>query len=222
MVSFSSKSLKKFIGDFEDVHLDTWNSNDIEVPFQIKPSEFLKFAETDLNNKYAHRLVNSLSNIKRAIDCQLDSLLYGFGLFEKSNEERWNFPRKIETLKKLGIISPRILKKINQKRNLLEHQYIKPKKSEVDDALDVATLFIAYTEKFLIKALIECEPVDDKTGDSFKIIFDYKNGKLDFGVTMYDKQERYKGIKKAKSVTSDSKEYMEYLKWFINLYKLRR
>ncbi len=111
--------------------------------------QFFKFAENDLNSKYEHNLINSLSNIKRAIDCQMDTLLFAFGLYKKSKKEEWNFPRKLEVLNNLGIITPRILGKINQKRNFLEHEYRKPTKEEVEDALDVAALFLAYTQKFL-------------------------------------------------------------------------
>ncbi|MEA2075447.1 MAG: hypothetical protein U9O85_06905 [Euryarchaeota archaeon] len=47
-------------------------------------------------------------------------------------------------MQKGGIIAPQILKKINDKRNLLEHEFKKPSLEQVEDALDVATLFISY------------------------------------------------------------------------------
>lgn len=59
-------------------------------------------------------------------------------------KEHWNFPNKIKFMQKGGIIAPQILKKINDKRNLLEHEFKKPSLEQVEDALDVATLFISY------------------------------------------------------------------------------
>jgi hypothetical protein len=131
-------------------NVSTYMFENIETGFEISPSEFLKFADCDLTAKYDHHLVNSLSNSKRAIDSQLDSLLIGFGLSERS--KKWRFPQKIDFLNNVGVISPRILTKINKKRNLLEHEYKNPSEEEVEDALDVATLFVAYTNKYLFRA----------------------------------------------------------------------
>lgn len=219
MEDFSIKSLKEFTGNFKGIHLDTWDNEDIDVPFEITPRQFLQFAEYDLNNRYEHHLVNSLSNIKRTIDCQLDSLLFGFGLFQKSKKERWNFPKKVDTLSQVGIISPRILEKINQKRNLLEHEYRTPEKGQVEDALDVATLFIAYTEKFLFNALTECRPFHDIKEDAFEVELDYKGSKIIFFDTELKNNKLTKVIKK--EVTPDSDQYLEYLSLFIGLYKLK-
>jgi hypothetical protein len=197
-----------------ECHLDAESRTDIELPFNIQPRDFLNYAEYDLNNNYNHHLINSYSNIKRAIDCQLDSLLVGFGLFENSKKEKWKFPTKIDYLNKLDVISPRILKKINQKRNLLEHEYIKPNIDDVEDALDVATLFINYTEKFLINAIIQCVPFNDNTGETIVTALDYKNNKIIFS-------EHMSREKILKIIDADSADYFEYIKWYISLYKIR-
>jgi hypothetical protein len=39
-------------------------------------------------------------------------------------------------------VAPRILNKIVRLRNMLEHEFHLPKKTEVEDAVDVATLFL--------------------------------------------------------------------------------
>lgn len=202
--------LRDYISNSEKCHLDSWRGENIKSPFQITPKHFLSYAEYDLTNEYRHHLVNSLSNIKRAIDCQFDSLLYGLGLFEKSKKNKWNFPDKIDCLNRIGIISPRVLKKINQKRNLLEHEYMLPNKNEVEDALDVATLFIAYTEKFLSRATIEIELYHDINEESLEIKLDYNNNMI---IIIERKSER------EKKITADSEEYIDYLRWFIDLYK---
>lgn len=216
MEDFSIESLEEFIGDREGVHLDSWGNENIEVPFPIRAKEFLKSAEYDLSSEYDRHLVNALSNIKRAIDCQLDSLLFGFGLFEKSKKKKWHFPDKIVCLNKIGITSPRILERINQQRNLLEHEYTSPDKKRVEDALDVATLFLAYTDKFLYNALIECEPFNDIEPDSFEVKLVYKENKIIF----LDRYSRtINGLIK-KEATANSEEYIDYLRWFVSLYKL--
>jgi len=223
MKDLSIESLRKFIGNFQDIILGTWDSVDVEVPFQITPNQFLKFAEYDLGSEYEHHLINALSNLKRAIDCQIDSLLIGLGLFKKSRDERWNFPQKIDFLDSMGIISPRILKKINQKRNLLEHEYAKPIKDDVEDAFDVVMLFIAYTEKFLHPAIKSCEVEhvkEDKIEDFFEITMDYKKNKIIVSayIPVKNKDEEEK---KKKEIDCNSEEYLDYLKIFLSLYSIR-
>jgi hypothetical protein len=85
------------------------------------------------------------------------------------------------------------LNKINKKRNLLEHEYKNPSIEEVEDALDVAILFINYTNKYISSAMIECEldynkdlwnkgPVElfDKELKCVTITLDWRNCKLTF------------------------------------------
>ena len=113
--------------------------------YEICAEDFLEFAKEDSKGQNLRSWVNALGNVKRAIECRVDSLLYNYCLHKKSEKERWNFPNKIEVIQRLGIVAPDILKKINKKRNELEHQYRKTDKNDVDDAIGVAELFLAAT-----------------------------------------------------------------------------
>lgn len=192
---------------------ETSSFETIITNFDISPSKFLKFAEYDLTANYDHCLVNSLSNTKRAIDCQLDSLLIAFGLSGRA--KRWRFPQKIEYLNSVGIISPRILNKINKKRNLLEHEYKYPNKEEVEDALDVALLFVNYTNKYILQATTEYDLYyeTEEVVSFLEATLDWINCKLVF-VTRdnTDKQEEITEI------LASQKGYDEYLRIFIKLY----
>lgn len=109
--------------------------------FDINQYEFLEFAKNDFKNGDRQGLINSLSNSKRAIDCQVDKILLFFGI----NSKKWNlrnFPSKVKLLQDIGIITPRIVEKVIRTRNILEHEYKCPKKEEVENAIDIATLFI--------------------------------------------------------------------------------
>ncbi len=148
--------LRKYVGN--------WSDEPFSIPFDLKSEDFIKFVEADLKNTDRRTLVNALGNIKRSIDCRLDSLLFLFGYYKKIKKENWSFPRKIKLLEDLQIITPRILSKINTKRNKLEHEYKVPNQEEVQDALDIANLFILSTEKFLNKTFtnFEWELIDNK------------------------------------------------------------
>lgn len=224
MDDFDIESLKQFIENSNDVHLESSTPEDIVIPFEINSKQFLEFAKYDLTSKSNHHLVNALSNAKRAINCQLDSLLCGFGFFDYSKKElkkKWNFPNKVEKLNQIGVLSPEVLNKINKKRNWLEHCYKNPQEEDVVDALDIATLFIAYTEKFLLCAIIECEPFNDVKKDGFEVKLDYKKGEIIFSDLESDsKNNKFITVVK-KKINSDSEEYVNYLKWYISLYTLK-
>jgi len=107
-----------------------------------KPIDYLTFARQDLVERDTRALINALGNIKRAIECQLDVFLEMYGLLKLSMKEKWAFPKKIDVVRKIGIVAPSILKLINSKRNKMEHYHKKPRRKEVVEFLDVAELFI--------------------------------------------------------------------------------
>ncbi len=141
--------------------------------FKLTPLDFLKFAKEDFKEKNTRNLVNALSNIKRAINCQIDQILFIFGFSKK----RWNFPEKIEFIKDIGITSPEIIEKINHKRNLIEHEYVIPSDEDVSYAIGIAELFIESVKPIFYRYYKELEVHDDSKGIGFPCIyldFDYK------------------------------------------------
>lgn len=116
--------------------------DELSVPFEIQSEDFLKIAKDDLDKENVESLVNALSNIKRAIDCRIATVWYAFGLYGLSKSEHWKFPQSADLLCKLGIVSPNILKKINNRRNELEHDFKRPTKLEILDFFDTAVLFL--------------------------------------------------------------------------------
>jgi len=127
-----------------NVQMDASGSTEVDSPFDLKAEDFLGFAKEDVKGDNDKDIINALSNAKRAIENRMDILLYAFGY--PNLEEQWGFPKKVEMLNDLGIIAPRILRKINTLRNLLEHQYKLPTKGEAEDAIDVAVLFLKSTK----------------------------------------------------------------------------
>ncbi len=114
---------------------DSGQSLDFE--FEIEPEEFIEFAELDFQKNDKASLVNALSNAKRAIHCATDKIIGIFALKTKKD-----FTSKLELLQDIGVIAPRIISKVNKNRNFLEHQYKLPIKESVEDAIDIASLFV--------------------------------------------------------------------------------
>jgi hypothetical protein len=207
------ESLNKILENYEWDTIGAWNANDIEIPFQINSADFLNFAKNDLLIDDLHHQVNAFSNTKRAIECQIDSLLIRFGLFKKSKNDKWRFPQKMDMLNEIGIVSPEILRKINRHRNLLEHEYSIPNRENVEDAIDVASLFSKYTEKFLFNALTDFELYNNQKEWCW-VIFDYKNGKFTFKENKWNNQIICE-------IDQKNDEYIAYLKWFTSILEKR-
>jgi len=127
------------------------SAEDIQIPFGLKAKDFLDFAGDDLKGNSVRDTVNALGNIKRSIDCLFDSLLFMLNFLEESKHERWAFPEKMNFLSEIGIITPYILSRINSARNLLEHEFKKPDRKDVEMAYDVAILLYYATIRFTVR-----------------------------------------------------------------------
>jgi HEPN domain-containing protein len=110
--------------------------------FDCNAEEFLQFAEDAFE---LGDLSQALSEAKRAIYCQVDEVLQCLGYAWK----RKTVSSKLTLLKQCGFAAPRILKRVSDARNLLEHEYKRPSKGDAEEALDIATLFVSATRRYL-------------------------------------------------------------------------
>ncbi len=94
-------------------------------------------------------LVNAVSNAKRAFHFQTDRLCIAYGWKKLHKNKNSSFPEKLKYLELCGILSPNILRKLNAKRNEIEHDYYIPKKEEVEDYIDIVELFLMATKELL-------------------------------------------------------------------------
>ena len=134
--------LDKNIPNWIDPCIDPKSLSTFELKTPIKPKEYLAFSEQDILGKDLRGAVNALSNAKRAIDCQVENITGAFGLPKKRS-----FPERLEQIQTLGLVAPRIVRKIVKTRNLIEHRYAEISVSDAEDAVDIATLFVEATNK---------------------------------------------------------------------------
>jgi hypothetical protein len=111
--------------------------------------------------------VNSVGNSKRALHLQVEIICKVFGWEELYKKKIVGFPERLSFLEKCGVISPRILAKINKNRNKIEHDYYFPSNDEAEDYADIVELFISATNKFIESFPIEIgfELMDDEEYD---------------------------------------------------------
>lgn len=134
----------------------------------LVPRDFLNFAIEDSRTLEDERnRVNCLTNCKRAIDAQVERLIGSLGFFPLAKKQGWNIPKKLDFISNSGVVAPRILRNVNALRNRLEHDYAVPSKQEVEDAFDIATLFVSYAE------LVEIPSLNWTLPDGLSVRYDY-------------------------------------------------
>lgn len=115
------------------------------------PNDYLEYANSDLKEENVPRSwINSISNAKRALHLQVEVLIHalGYEFYSKSP----CFPKRLEFCDKFGIVGTRIVEKLNKKRNLIEHEYYAPRNvDEVEDFIDIVTLFLESTAQLILK-----------------------------------------------------------------------
>ncbi len=164
------KELDKYIDRVKYNYDPEWQS--IEIKGELKPRDYFNYAIKDLENEQDSRsLINALLNAKKALHYQIDLLIDAYGF--NSHKNRNSFPVKLDYCKRCGIVSPRILSKLNIVRNAVEHDYTVPKKDEVDDFIDITELFLAATDRFFYRLPdnIVFPGLDEQFQDDFRDIF---------------------------------------------------
>lgn len=206
--------------DRVDLILDrSWSSGRgfFPVSFDLTSEDFMAFAKEDLTNTDVRSLVNALSNIKRAIDCRIFALLYYFGVYATAKKEKWNFPKCADFLSQIGVLAPNILKKINRKRNELEHDFKKPTYEDVVDYYDIASLFLESTNQFLNKTYLGYTLIPDEleVRNWLDMTIDYDKGVIN--LEYIDREQ-----KRCISIPTDGEEtHIKLLKHFVKHFLVR-
>lgn len=146
-----SQYVLNYLKDKNTIATEGCTSTKMVIYYNITPKEYLSYSKVDLDAQYGHHLINALCNAKRAFHCQLDIILK-----KLARKTANSFPGKKKLLEELGIITPRILEKLNKQRNILEHEYTRPSLEEVSDFLDITELFIEYTNKYVYTLKYNC------------------------------------------------------------------
>lgn len=141
--------------EFKIEHLGMYYiSGGVQVSYLVDgvwPSTYLGFAKRDLEEAKTDRnFVNCVSNAKRAIHYQVDTLSKAFSFELSQYSKTNNFPSKYEFLKKCGVIAPRLMSRLNRLRNSIEHDYYIPSLEEAEEYVEIAELYLAATNQISI------------------------------------------------------------------------
>lgn len=154
-------SLKNTKLDFSKIIIiPSGGGTSLKYDFEINPRDFLKYAKEDIASKEIRGIINSISNSKRAIDCQIDNVLYNLGIdYHKIPKSVENFVKcfeiandtsfKSKLISALNLAPNFLISKTRVVRHRLEHHYKTPSIDEANDSIDIADLFIRSIEGLL-------------------------------------------------------------------------
>jgi hypothetical protein len=172
--------------------------------FDISPKDFLNYGKLDFKQNDRRGLINSLTNAKRAIDCQVDKIFHSFGIdpndfpevinayIQKSSTSpvKKDLPIRLKFLQAINFAPAGIISKVRGLRNKLEHYYSEPTDDEISNAIELAELFIVATDSKLASMNEFALTDSDKYSKSEEHLWDSVSFKYDnqqhlFNVTGY-------------------------------------
>ena len=118
---------------------------DFSGTFEVEPEDFLEQAEEDYERGGSSSLLNSIHNSRRAVRCAIDRAVTCVGF----DPRVMSVKQDLALLSDIGFLTPSILRRVSDTRNLLEHEYQLPSKEAVEEALDLASLFVEATSRNL-------------------------------------------------------------------------
>ena len=147
-LSEDAQLLRNFIvQNLEHMDLDKETSGVyLQFPtFDLLPFDYLDFAEQELGKGSTVSKVTCVNHLKRAMDCELDTFLHVLNL----TKLKLKVPRKLELIAKMGIFNSRLLMKLNQIRNKIEHEYAVPKEEDLEVYFELVQAFVYALDGFI-------------------------------------------------------------------------
>jgi len=146
--------LRKIIQDNIDrfVFYEDTKDNIIRLPdFDLYPRDYLEYAESGITNGDAKKLIECVSHLKRAMDCQIDVFFSVFGLKKYFEKRRLGVDKKLDFLRNSCIFdSSRTLSRLNTIRNKMEHNYEIPEIKDVEIYFDLVLAFVSTVESSIV------------------------------------------------------------------------
>ncbi|MBV6506254.1 MAG: hypothetical protein ILNGONEN_01827 [Syntrophorhabdaceae bacterium] len=188
--------------------------------FDLCALDYISYAEDELkqhlSNNSNRNLINCVLHLKRAIECQLDTFLHAYALYDLFKKRNLGLDKKLDFLKEIGVLSSRTLNRFNTLRNKLEHQYEVPKIADIELYFDLASSAVSIIESAILYAIdyeriFVTEEYGHPNREVFCIEYDFKVPEIKI---MW---ERSNGREELIASTADIEEYAYFFKVFVLL-----
>lgn len=176
--------------------------------FDLFARDYLQFAEHELlqlkndSSKIEHiHLINCVSHLKRAIDCQLDVCLHALNI-KVFKEKNLSFNAKLKFFKAAGVFNSFSLNRFNTIRNKMEHHYQIPKIEDIETYFDFVSAFVSVLESMITMFSNFSEVIlvheYGKKRDVFAIRYDFDDiPKITYSITKQSLNYSYEDYRNA-------------------------
>ena len=124
------KDMTQFILQTNEIERDGSNGSEISIPiYDISSEEFLYFAENAIASETKEGIVNAVSNLKRALDCEMDMFFESINLKRIFDKRSLKFEKKTQFLANIGLFPIQTINKLTQTSHIkngicsLKNQY---------------------------------------------------------------------------------------------------
>lgn len=172
--------------------------------FDLSAHDYLGFAERELgefqkvatSSRAPALLLNCISHLRLAMDCQLETFLYIFNLDRAFDERRLGMRQKLEFLKSAGILESRFLIKLYTMRGLMDARYAAPGIEEVAEYFALVSAFVSILQHTSLLAgacehSIVVRDGTDKGLKRFIIEYNFDVPKIEIAWEVQDEKERF-------------------------------
>lgn len=176
--------------------------------FDLLPQDYLKFAEDSLKGENSQEKINCVSNLKRAMECEMDTFFHVLGILPLFKKRNLGFDKKLEFIGATGLYKSTSLETLNTIRNKIEHEYIVPELEEIALYFELVYAFISVVEGalFMLSSNAEIEYSDNSDKENkyqiavkIKYIFETQQVIFEF----IDKESEAKNYKAHSYGTND-------------------
>ncbi len=130
------------------------------------PKDYVEFAYKDLASNSPAAPINAVAHAKRAIHQSIESFLSVYCLRKWAS--RKPFPVVLELLSALGAFPTRLVRSLNRRRNLIEHEYEHPSPDEAIELVEVAELFVTIAYRYFRQAVIGAYVGEERSNTCFE------------------------------------------------------
>lgn len=205
------KGLINWILQCDEFVVDGATNIIFDIPsYEITPKDFLKYAQIDLHENNIKGKVGVISNLKRALDCELDMFFEAINLKDIFNKYNLKFERKTQFLSDIGMFPNKSVNKLNQIRNKMEHQFTIPSVGDLEvyyelvwNIIEIVNLNLQLMTMGEIEAIVKKNEEEfyfsdsyDVENRSFKFLIHNNNKEYQLTISL-KRQEDYEEFTKA-------------------------
>lgn len=136
--------------------------------FDYYALDYLEFAELNLQRFYKsevqrekeNELISCLSNLKRALDCQIECFLESWNIRTHFNKKNLGLDTKLSFLAEAGLFSSRTIHRFSKMRNRFEHEFQKPEVQDLEALYDLVTAFVAILQSVMMSGFMETHEME--------------------------------------------------------------